>query len=86
MHLHIHNAKKVTFDGRDCFILSLNEGSSLLFIKAEGRYDPDATSEHSTLDDAMAAARELGKRRGITQVSVTPDGGGFQKFNLQGPG
>jgi len=86
MYLHIHNAKKVTFDGRDCFILSLNAGDSLLFIKAEGRYDPDATSEHNTLDEAMEAARRLGQRRGITEVSVTPDGGGFQKFNLQRQG
>jgi hypothetical protein len=50
MRVEIHNARKVTFDGRDCFIVALeNDRGGLLFVPATGRYDPEATSEHSTL-------------------------------------
>jgi len=71
MHLHIHNAKKVTFDGRDCFILSLlDDRGNLLFDPQRKRYDPEATSEHTTLPEAITAARELAKRRGVPSITV----------------
>ena len=71
MHLHIHNAKKGTFDGRDCFILSLlDDRGNLLFVPSTGRYDPEATSEHSTLPEAITAAKELAKRRGVPSLSL----------------
>ncbi len=69
MHLTIHNAKKVTFDGRDCFIVSIiDDHGNLLFVPATGRYDPEVTSEHSTIPEAITAAREIAKRRGITSI------------------
>lgn len=71
MRLHIHNAKKVTFDGRDCFIVSLSgDKGDLLFVPSTGRYDPDATSEHTTVEEAITHAREVAKRRGVSRITI----------------
>lgn len=76
LHIAIHNAKKVTFDGRDCFIVSLNNNEGLLFNKEDRRYDPDATSEHDSFDEALGHARGLYKRRGCCGkiIHVLEDG------------
>lgn len=62
--------EKATFDGRDCFIVALcdNKGK-LLFNDYTKRYDPEATSEHTTLEQAKAHAKELAKRRGAISIS-----------------
>jgi hypothetical protein len=66
MHLRIHNAKKCTLDGRDCWIVSLCDAKGdLLFVQATGRYDHDATSEHTTEAEAVNHAVVLAKRRGL---------------------
>jgi hypothetical protein len=62
----IHNANKVTFDGRDCFIVSLlDDHGKLLFDHYTNRYDPEAVSEHTTYESALDYAKDLSKRRCI---------------------
>lgn len=76
MRVEIHNARKVTFDGRDCFIVALeNDRGGLLFVPATGCYDPEATSEHSTLGEALAHAKDLATRRGAAPITLTKDDG-----------
>jgi hypothetical protein len=71
MVLTIHNAKKCTFDGSDCFIVSLlDDRGRLLFHPASGRYDIDATNEHHTVEEAIACAREIAKRRAVSRITV----------------
>jgi hypothetical protein len=66
----IHNAKKVTFDGRDCFIVSLlDKEGRLLFNRESKRYDSEATSEHSNFDEALGHAKDLAKRRGAVRIT-----------------
>lgn len=83
MHLYIHNAKKVTLDGRDCFIVSLlNDRGNLLFVPATGRYDPEAVSEHTTLPEAITHAKELAKRRGVPSLFLKRDNGTQERIPL----
>jgi len=68
--ISIHNADKATFDGRDCFIVCLlDEHGNLLFYPKEGRYDSEATSEHTTIEEAITHAGELAKRRGAVRIT-----------------
>lgn len=75
MHVRIHNAKKCTIDGRDCWIVSLcNPTGNLVFVQATGRYDSDATSEHTTEAEAVNHAVVLAKRRGLDTILLRREG------------
>lgn len=52
-----------------------NDRGGLLFVPATGRYDPEATSEHSTLGEALAQAKDLATRRGAAPITLTKDDG-----------
>jgi hypothetical protein len=75
LYITIHNANKVTFDGRDCFIVTLCDIKGMLFHPASretgaGHYDEDAVSEHPTIIKALEHGVALAKKRGIDPSSL----------------
>ena len=72
LSISIHNAKACTLDGRDCWMCCLEDSSGhMILVGATGQFDPDSTSEHPTLQEAVDYAKDLGKRRGVTDFRVT---------------
>ena len=47
---HVHNAKRVTFDGRDCFIAAIHVDGKYRVIDPPGG---DNVSEHTTQEEAI---------------------------------
>ena len=83
MYVSIHNAKKVTFDGRDCFIVCLmDDRGNLLFDRENKRYDPEATSEHSTQEEAINHAKNLAQRRAAKFVSLVREDRRLERIPL----
>ncbi|MFA6000168.1 MAG: hypothetical protein WC783_04315 [Candidatus Paceibacterota bacterium] len=69
MEIQIHNAKKVTYDGSDYFLVCLcDDSGNLLFDRANRCYDEEATSGYSKYDDAVDYAKALAKRRVVKRI------------------